>query len=121
MNNYYLIKILRFWGNKNPPAECLAGGFILSHAEIAEYAEAYRTKLRRIAIHKILRFLRAKKNYSTTIFLVTPFIFTKYIPRGNSIVALPSISFVRMACPRAFVMVALPVPSMVTRSLAGLG
>ena len=22
-----------------PPAECLAGGFILSHAEIAEYAE----------------------------------------------------------------------------------
>ena len=52
----------------------------LSHAEIAEYAETYRTKLRRIAIHKILRFLRAKKNYSTTIFRVMPFIFTKYKP-----------------------------------------
>ena len=52
----------------------------ISHAEAAEAAEAYRTKLRRIAIHKILRFLRAKKNYSTTIFRVTPFIFTKYKP-----------------------------------------
>ena len=30
---------------------------MISHAEIAE---AYRTKLRRIAIHKILRVLRAK-------------------------------------------------------------
>ena len=38
-----------------------------------------------------LRILRAK-NYSTTIFRTVPFNCTKYIPCGNSTVALPSIS-----------------------------
>ena len=110
---------------------------MITHAEIAEYAETYRTKIRRFALPIVLRILRAiksvasrfirfcdfcvPKNYSTTTFRVAPPNFTKYIPRGNSMVALPSISFVRMVCPRAFVMIALPVPSIVTRSLAGLG
>ena len=57
----------------------------------AEYAEAYRTKLRRFALPIVLRILRAK-NYSTTIFRIVPFNCTKYIPCGNSMVSLPSIS-----------------------------
>ena len=61
---------------------------MITHAEIAE---AYRTKLRRIAIHKILRVLRAK-NYSTTTFRVASPNFTKYRPCGNSMVVFPSIS-----------------------------
>jgi len=39
----------------------------------------------------LLRILRAK-NYSTTIFCTVPFNCTKYIPRGNSMVSLPSIA-----------------------------
>ena len=62
-----------------------------------------------------------QRDYSTTIFCVTPFIFTKYNPCGNSMVSLPLISRVRMVCPRVLVMMVMPVPSMVTRSLAGLG
>ena len=46
---------------------------LLFHAESAEYAEAYRTKLRRIAIHKILRILRAPKK-----------LFHHNLPRGTA-------------------------------------
>ena len=93
---------------------------MITHAEIVEIAEAYRTKLRRIAIHKILRVLRAK-NYSTTTFRVTPPNFTKYMPCGNSMVVFPSISRLRKVCPKVLVMVIVPEPSTIKRSFAGFG
>ena len=130
VNNSYLINLLLFGNRKILLPFPVEGVFsrrirricrtMIPHAECAEYAEAYRTKLCRIAIHKILRFLRAI-HHSTTILRVMPFIFTKYRPCSNSMVSLPSISLVKMVCPRVLVTVNVPVPSMVTRSLAGLG
>jgi len=82
--------------------------------------DAKRVGAKRQQIHIVQRILRAK-SYSTTIFRVTPSNFTKYRPCGNSMVVFPSISWVKTVCPREFVTVIVPVPSMVKRPLAGLG
>ena len=82
--------------------------------------DAKRVGAKRQQIHIVQRILRAK-SYSTTIFRVTPPNFTKYRPCGNSTVVFPSIMRVKMVCPKVFVTVIVPLPSMVKRSLAGFG
>lgn len=62
-----------------------------------------------------------ERGYSTTIFRVVPFNFTKYMPCGSSMVVLPLISCVKTVCPRVFVTVIVPVPSTVNALLAGFG
>lgn len=66
-------------------------------------------------------YLSHAKNYFTKTFRVASPNFTKHMPCGNSKVSFPSISRVKMVCPREFVTVIVPVPSMVKRPLAGLG
>ena len=112
-----------------PSCRLLVGGFLLVVTPRWAVGLSYHGS-RKMGTHNaaasMLRLPRCdsptgRRDYSTTIFRVSPPNFTKYRPCGNSMVVLPSISLFRMVCPSILLIISFPVPSTVKRPCAGLG